>query len=80
MDENKLSKNENNENIERINNLSFIPADLQQKTKKAEKERESVITAMRTRLLIAESNSVVENNVIEQKLCNEVDECTEVVI
>jgi regulator of replication initiation timing len=34
MDENKLLKNENNENIERINNLSFILADLQQKTKK----------------------------------------------
>ena len=78
MDENKLLKNENNENIERINNLSFILADLQQKTKNAEQERDSVITAMR--LLIAETNSVVENNVIEQKLCNEVDECTEVVI
>ena len=75
MDENKLLKNENNENIERINNLSFILADLQQKTKNAEQERDSVITAMR--LLIAETNSVVENNVIEQKLCNEVDECTQ---
>ena len=75
MDENKLLKNENNENIERINNLSFILADLQQKTKNAEQERDSVITAMR--LLIAETNSIVENNVIEQKLCNEVDECTQ---
>ena len=45
--------------------LSFILADLQQKTKNAEQERDSVIIAMR--LLIAETNSVVENNVIEQK-------------
>jgi hypothetical protein len=48
---------------------------LQQKTKNAEQERDSVIIA--TRLLIAETNSVVENNVIEQKQCNEVDECTQ---
>jgi hypothetical protein len=47
MDEDKLLKNENNENIERINNLSFILADLQQKTKNAEQERDSVITAIR---------------------------------
>ena len=48
---------------------------MQQKTKNAEQERDSVIIAMR--LLIAETNSVVENNVIEQKLCNEVGECTQ---
>jgi hypothetical protein len=43
---------------------------LQQKTKNAEQERDSVIIAMR--LQIAETNSAVENNVIEQKPCNEV--------
>lgn len=48
---------------------------MQQKTKNAEQERDSVITAMR--LLIAVTNSVVENNGIEQKLCNEVDEGTQ---
>ena len=76
MDENKHLKNENNDLTERINNLSHILADLQQKTKNAEQERESVITAMR--LLIAETNGVIENNnVVEQKLCNEADECTQ---
>ena len=76
MDENKHLKNENNDLTERINNLSYILADLQQKTKNAEQERDSVITAMR--LLIAETNGVVENNnVVEQKLCNEADECTQ---
>ena len=75
MDETKHLKNENNDLTERINNLSYILADLQQKTKNAEQERDSVITAMR--LLIAETNGVVENNnVVEQKLCNEADECT----
>ena len=40
------------------------------------KKGTSVITAMR--LLIAETNGVVENNnVVEQKLCNEADECTQ---
>ena len=61
MDENKCLKNENNKNTERINNQSFILADLQQKTKNTAQERDSIITAMR--LLIAETNS------IEQKLC-----------
>ena len=76
MDENKHLKNENNDLTERINNLSYILADLQQKTKNAEQERDSVITSMR--LLIAETNGVVENNnVVEQKLCNEADECTQ---
>ena len=76
MDENKHLKNENNDLTERINNLSYILADLQQKTKNAEQERDSAITAMR--LLIAETNGVVENNnVVEQKLCNEADECTQ---
>ena len=76
MDENKHLKNENIDLTERINNLSYILADLQQKTKNAEQGRDSAITAMR--LLIAETNSVVENNnVVEQKLCNEADECTQ---
>ena len=34
MNENKHLKNENNDLTERINNLSYILADLQQKTKK----------------------------------------------
>ena len=75
MDENKHLKSENNDLTERINNLSYILADLQQKTKNAEQERDSLIIAMR--LLIAETNSVVENNVPEQKLCNEADECSQ---
>ena len=52
MDENKHLKSEKNDLTERINNLSYILADLQQKTKNAEQERDSVITAMR--LLIGE--------------------------
>ena len=40
MDENKHLKNENNDLTERINNLSYILADLQQKTKNAEQERD----------------------------------------
>ena len=75
MDENKHLKSEKNDLTERINNLSYILADLQQKTKNAEQERDSVITAMR--LLIAETNGVMENNVIKQKMCNEADECTQ---
>ena len=67
MDENKHLKNENNDLTERINNLSYILADLQQKTKNAEQERDSVITAMR--LLIAETNGVVENNNLLNKSC-----------
>ena len=38
MDENKHLKNENNDLTERINNLSYILADLQQKTKKPNKK------------------------------------------
>ena len=75
MDENKHLKGEKNDLTKRINNLSYILADLQQKTKNAEQERDSVITAMR--LLIAETNGVMENNVIKQKMCNEADECTQ---
>ena len=75
MDENKHLKGEKNDLTKRINNLSYILADLQQKTKNAEQERDSVITPMR--LLIAETNGVMENNVIKQKMCNEADECTQ---
>ena len=75
MDENKHLKSEKNDLTERINNLSYILADLQQKTKNAEQERDSVITAMR--LLIAETNGVMENDDIKQKVCNEADECTQ---
>ena len=46
MDGNKHLKSEKNDLTERINNLSYILADLQQKTKNAEQERDSVITAM----------------------------------
>ena len=40
---------------ERINNLSYILADLQGKAKNAEQEKESLITAMR--LLVEDSNN-----------------------
>ena len=64
-----------------MNNLSYILADLQGKTKNAEEERDSVIIAMR--LLVAESNTAIEksqsskhNPEIEQSGPNEADECT----
>ena len=66
MDENKHLKSEKNYLTERISNLSYILADSQQKTKNAEQERDSVITAMR--LLIAETNGVMENDVIKQEM------------
>ena len=75
MDENKHLKSEKNYLTERISNLSYILVDLQQKTKNAEQERDSVITAMR--LPIAETNGVMENDVIKQEMCNEADECTQ---
>ena len=46
-------KKRKNDLTERISNLLYILSDLQQKTKNAEQERDSVITA------IAETNSVV---------------------
>ena len=58
--ENLRLKNENNDLIERTNNLSSILADLQGKTKNAEQERDSMITAMR--LLVAESNAAIEKS------------------
>ena len=74
-------KNENNNLSERINNLTYILADLQGKTKNAEEERDSLITAMR--LLVAESNTAIEksqspkqNTEIEQSGPNGADECT----
>jgi regulator of replication initiation timing len=45
--ENLCLKTENKDLTERTNNLSYILADLQGKTKNAEEERDSLITAMR---------------------------------
>lgn len=86
--ENHKLSNENsnlksvNENLtERANNLSYILADLQGKTKNAEDERDSLITAMR--LLVAELNAIVKENeqlnhkhIIEQSGSNEAEDCT----
>ena len=65
MDENKHLKSEKNDLTERINNLSYILADLQQKTKNAEQERDSVITAMR--LLIAKTNGVMKTMLLNKR-------------
>ena len=55
MDKKTNLKNENNELQERINNLSYILADLQGKAKNAEQEKESLIIAMQ--LLVEDSNN-----------------------
>ena len=79
--ENLRLKNEKNDLIKRTNNLSYILADLQGKTKNAEQERDSMITAMR--LLVAESNAAIEksqspnhNHGTEQSRPNGAGECS----
>ena len=81
--ENMKLKSENGELMEKTNNLSYILADLQGKTKVAEEERDSVITAMR--LLVAESNLIVKDNTDDELLnhnlnsepgINEADDCS----
>ena len=81
LNENSNLKSANENLTERANNLSYILADLQGKTKNAEDERDSLITAMR--LLVAESNAIVKENeqlnhkhIIEQSNSNEADDCT----
>jgi lysophospholipase L1-like esterase len=54
-DKNANLKNENSDLEVRINNLTYILADLQGKVKSAEQEKESLITAMR--LLVEDSNN-----------------------
>ena len=54
-DTNANLKNENSDLEARINNLTYILADLQGKAKSAEQEKESLITAMR--LLVEDSNN-----------------------
>jgi hypothetical protein len=80
--ENLCLKTENKDLTGRTNNLSYILADLQGKTKNAEEERNSLITAMR--LLVLESSAEDKNNVstINMQNCdnqrefNEADDCT----
>lgn len=55
MNENLNLKNENHNWKERVNNLSYISADLQGKAKNAEEQKDSLITAMG--LLIENSNN-----------------------
>ena len=79
--ENLCLKTENKDLTERTSNLSYILADLQGKTKNAEEERDSLITAMRR--LVLESSAEDKNNVsINMQNCdnqtkfNEADDCT----
>lgn len=55
MGKNANLKNENSDLQEKINNLSYILADLQGKVKNAEQEKESLTSAMR--LLVEDLNA-----------------------
>lgn len=84
LDENIDLRRENDNLKERVNNLSYILADMQGKTKNAEDEKNSLITAMR--LLFEDSNSKGEpvstnqHDVVDQESPHDAVNCTQLTV